>query len=388
MTSGFSETVPESGSTCFPGQKSAKALCGRTDWSVLFAFVKDPQRRHIGWVRIFAFSYPMLLLAIWTGVLVAGDWGVLETSARQFLAGGFSTAVGEITRIELARGAIRHRGLDIGYSYSVNGIGYLGTQYRYDERNGALDYGAITNAFPRGSRKTVYYDPANPSDSVLSPGLDGCDLLLALFAIPFNIVTFAVWVTVIHAKRGPSRLAPAGGVRIRQQSGETRVRLTGFSPWAAGFFGLAAAGAAAAMLVVCMGGFAPSLLLVSIALAVVAAAGVAASLWMAKRHGSGRHDLRIQEGSQTLVLPPAAGRKAPLLIPRGEIVAVSMHRRISHSPSGQHFSYVPALDRVGLNAQPQSLQLINWGWTEGKARVFGGWLSQQLGVRFDGLTCD
>ena len=59
-----------------------------------------------------------------------------------------------------------------------------------------------------------------------------------------------------------------------------------------------------------------------------------------------------------------------------------MHRRVSNSPSGQYFSYVPALDRVGSNAQPQSLNLVNWGWTERKARVFTGWLSQQLDVRF------
>lgn len=336
-------------------------------------------------MRIFAFPYPLLLLAIWTGVLVAGDCVVLQTSARQLLAGGFATTTGKITRSELARGAIRHRGLDIRYGYAVNGIDYLGSQYRYDERNGAVDYRAVTNAFPRGSRKMVYYNPANPADSVLSPGLDGCDLLLALFAIPFNIVTFAVWVTVIRAKRGLSRLGPAGGVRILQQSGETRVRLAEFSPWAAGCFGLAAAGTAAAMLVVSMRGFAPSLRLMSAALLVVVAAGVAASLWMARRHRSGRHDLRIQDGSQTLVLPPADGRTEPLLVPRGEIVAVSMHRRVSHSPSGQYFSYVPALDRAALNAQPQSLHLVNWGWTEGKARAFAGWLSQQLGVRFNGL---
>jgi hypothetical protein len=327
----------------------------------------------------------MLLLAIWTGVLGAGDYVVLETSARQFRAGGFATTVGEITRSELGRGAVRERGINIGYNYSVNNMGYLGSQYRYDERNGALDYRAITNAFPRGSKQTVFYNPANPVDSVLSPGLDGCDLLLALFAVPLNVVTCAVWVAAVRAnraKRRPGHLAPAGGVRILRQPGETRVRLTEFSPWAAGFFGLAAVGCAAAMLVVLTHGFAPSPGLVATAFLMVAAVGVAAYLWTAQRHRSGRHDLRIRDASQTLVLPPADGRKGPLLVPRGEIVAVSMHRRVSDSPSGQYFSYVPALDRAALNDQPQSLHLVNWGWTEGKARAFACWLSQQLGVRF------
>jgi hypothetical protein len=328
----------------------------------------------------------MLLLGIWTGVLVAGDCVVLETSARQIRALGFATTVGEITRSEVGHGAIRQRGVDIAYGYTVNGMGYMGSQFRYDERNGAFDFRAITNAFPHGSRKTVYYNPANPADAVLSPGLVGGDLLLALFAIPFNVVTFALWVAVIRAKFASRNLAPAGGVRILRQPGETRVRLAEFSPGAAGFFGVAAVGSAAAMLVVSTHGFAPSPGLVSAAFLAVAVAGVAASLWTAQRHRSGRHDLRIIGASQTLVLPPADGRKEPLLVPRDEIVAVSVHRRVSHNASGEYFSYVPALDRAALSAQTQSLHLVNWGWTEGKARAFAGWLSQQLGVRFNGLT--
>ena len=55
------------------------------------------------------------------------------------------------------------------------------------------------------------------------------------------------------------------------------------------------------------------------------------------------------------------------------------------SPSGQHVSYVPAVDRAPQNAQPCTLDLVNWGWTEAKARSFANWLSQKLGVRFKGM---
>jgi hypothetical protein len=324
----------------------------------------------------------MLLLGVWTGVLVAGDCVVLETSARQVRASGFATTTGKITRSASGRGPIRQRGIDIGYNYTVKGIDYLGSQYRYDERNGAFDYRAVTNSFRPGSRQTVYYNPANPADSVLSPGLVGGDLLLALFAVPFNVVTFALWVAVIRAKFSKGRRAPAGGVMIFQQMGETRARLTEFSPGAAGFIGLAIAGSAAAMLVVTTQGFAPSPGLVSAVFLAVTAASVAAYSWMARRQRSGLYDLRIHDTAQTLVLPLADGRKEPLIIPRSEIVAISMHRRVSRNASGQHFSYVPAVERAALNAQPQSLNLVNWGWNEGKARAFAGWLSQQLGVEF------
>jgi hypothetical protein len=334
---------------------------------------------------MFAFPYPLLLLAIWTGWLVTGDYVVLETSLRQVLADGYDTTVGEIMRSELGEGALRHRGLDIGYSYTVNGVDYTGLRYRYDDRNGAFDYKAVTKTAPPGSSQTVYYNPANPADSVLSPGLKGCDLLLALFAIPLNVVTFMVWIAALRSRRDRNHLAPAGGVQIFQHEGEMRVRLANFSPLAAGLFGLATTAFAAAIPIVFIVGFEPSLHLMSAILMLVAAAGLVAFLWTAQRQISGRYDLRIQEASQSLLLPPAGGRKEPLRVPRREIVAVSMHRRVSHSPSGQHFSYVPALDCAAPNAEPQFLHLVNWGWTEGKASAFGGWFSQQLGVPFKGM---
>jgi hypothetical protein len=334
---------------------------------------------------MWTFSYPLLLLGIWTGLLVTGDYAVLETSARQVRAGGFDATRGEIMRSELGQGEVRRRGVDVGYSYTVNGMDYTGLRYRYDDRNGAFDYKAVIRAFPPGSTQTVYYNPADPADAVLSPGLNGCDLLLALFAIPLNVVTFMVWIAAIRARHDRHRPAPAGGVRILQYEGETRVRLAEFSPLAAGFFGLAAAAFAAVIPIVFAAGFAPSLRLMSAVLILVAAAGLAVFLWTAQRHHSGCHDLRIYEASQTLLLPPAGGRKEPLRVPRGEIVAVSMHRRVSHGPSGQHFSYVPGLDCASPTAEPQFLDLVNWGWTEGKASAFADWFSQQLGVPFKGV---
>jgi hypothetical protein len=335
-------------------------------------------------MRKFAFPYPLLLLAIWTGMLLAGDYVVLDTSVRQVLATRFDTTMGQMIKSDMGHGRLSRRGVQIGYSYTVNGMDYTGLRYRYDDRNGAFDYSAVTNALPRGSRQRVYYDPDSPADSVLVPGLHGCDLLLALFALPLNIVTSAIWISAIRCRRDGGRLEAAGGVRILQHQGETRVRLVEFSPLAAGFFGLAAAAFGAAMLVVFATGFRPSLALMSGAWILVAAAGAASFLWTAQRQYFGRCDLRSHKASQTLLVPPAGGRKELLLVPWREIVAVAMHRRVSNSPSGQYFSYVPALDRAAAGSETQSLELVNWGWQEGKARAFAGWLSQELGVPFKG----
>ncbi len=276
------------------------------------------------------------------------------------------------------------RGLHIGYKYTVKGRDYIGRRYRYDENHISFDYRAVAESMPPASRHRVYYNPANPADAVLSAGLDGGALLQVLFGIPLNVLTFAIWIGVFRAGRDPGRLAPAGGVRILQQASETRARLAEFSPWAAGFFGLAVAAFAAVMLAVFAAGFAPSLSLMSSVLVLAAATAVAAFVWTAQRHRSGRHDLRIDEAAQTLILPPADGRTEPLTVPLREMVAVGLHRRVSHSPSGRFTSYVPALERSQANGEPQQLLLVNWGWTEGKARAFSAWLSQQLGIPFKG----
>src|SRR5208337_3194980 len=102
---------------------------------------------------------------------------------------------------------------------------------------------------------------------------------LALFAVPLNIVTFMIWIAALRARRDRKRPAPAGGVRIFQHEGETRVRLAEFSPLAAGFLGLAAAAFAAVIPIVFAAGFAPSLRLMSAVLILVAAAGMGVFLW-------------------------------------------------------------------------------------------------------------
>lgn len=334
---------------------------------------------------MFAFPYPLLMLAIWSGAVFVGDYVVLETSVRQIMAGGYARTTGEIVRSQLGEGAISRRGFDMEYAYTVRGAEYVGRRYRYDERNGAFDYKAITGKFPSGSRRTVYYNPSDPSDSVLSSGLNGGELLLALFAIPLNVMTVAPWISAFRSSRDRRRPPLAGGARIFRNESETRVRLTEYSALAAGFFGLAAAAAAASILVVFVTGFAPSLRLMSTVLMMVCGAGVAFFLWTALRHYSGCYDLCIHGTSQTVLLPPTGGRKEPLLAPRGEMMAVSMRRRVSRSPSGEYFSYVPALERAAQNARPESMELVNWGWTEEKARALAAWLSQELGIPFKGM---
>jgi len=329
--------------------------------------------------------YPLLLLVCWTGLIVAGTYVLLETTARQYLALNFSTTQGRIVRSEVGRGAMSRRGIEIEYNYTVDGVDYTGHRYRYDDHNVTLEWDATVEDHPRWSFRTVFYNPQNPADALLEPGIDGCDLLCLLFALPLNVLTCALWSAMITRLREKSRIRPAGGVPILKQPGEIRVSLAETPAFAAGFYGSAAVAFIAAFPVVIAGGFEPAPRLMKAVWAVVLAAGGALFVWRALRNGSGIYDLCIDQASQTVTLPQTAGRRKPLTLARCEISGVSVQRRVSRSPSGTHFSYLPALSCGGLDAESQSVKLITLGWSREKAQAFSQWLSQELGVEFKGV---
>jgi hypothetical protein len=328
--------------------------------------------------------YPLLLLVFWTGLVVAADYVVIDTSVRQALSVNFPYTTGKMVRSEMGVGAMSHRGVEIGYNYKVNGIEYTGRQYRYDDRNEAWEYSTAIDAFPRWSARKVYYNPKAPADSLLDPGLDGCDLLQVLFAMPLNIVTLLLWVAVEWSfKKLPK---PAGGVRILKRPGEIRAQLPSFSPVAAALGALAIASFFAAFPVVSMSGFAPTMRTMTAIWTAVFAVTAAAFAITVKRNSSGNYDLRIDEKSRAVTLPERSGIRVTLA--REEIIGICVERRATKNPSGYHFSYLPAIDHAGRDADVAKIKLVRWGWTEAKARAFAQWLSDQLGVEFKGIQSD
>jgi hypothetical protein len=335
-----------------------------------------------------AMFYPLLLLVFWTSLMLTADYVVIETSVRQALSVNFASTTGKMVQSEIGKGPMSHRGVEIGYNYSVNGIDYTGHHYRYDDRNAAWEYSAAVDAFPRWSERKVYYSPNDPADSVLDPGLDGCDLLLLLFATPLNVVTLALWVAVVQSRREKKRSEPAGGVCILKKAGEIRAQLAAFSPAAAALAALGVGSFLFSFPVVSIGGFAPAMTVMLVVWVLVLTGTVTAFAWTLKRNRSGNYDLRIDEVSKVLTLPQIGGRTTPLTLARNEILAVSLQRRTTKTPSGDYFSYLPAIDRAGDESGSPTIKLVTWGWTEAKARAFGQWLSEQLGVEFKGIQGD
>jgi len=329
--------------------------------------------------------YPLLLLTCWTGLIVAGTFALIETTVRQHLALRFSTTRCRIVQSQLGRSEMSRRGIEIEYNYTVNGVDYTGHRYRYDDHNATLEWGATVVEHPRWSFQTVYYNPKNPADAVLEPGIDGCDLLLLLFALPLNVLTSTLWSAIVARMREKFRVRPAGGLRILREPGETRVSLAETPAIAAGCYGSAATAFIAAFPVVIACGFEPTLPAMEWVWGIVLAVGMAVALWRTARNRTGIYDLRIDQTAQTVTLPQTAGRRKPLTLSHREISGVSMQRRQNKGPSGTRFTYLPALRRVESGMESQPIRLITLGWSEEKAQAFSQWLSQELGVEFKGV---
>lgn len=90
----------------------------------------------------------------------------------------------------------------IEYDYTVAGRHYRGSRYRYGTigHPSHQEMERIVRQHPQGSMTKVYYDPANPADSLLKPGLDGSDFLLLLFLAPMNVLV-AAWALIWWTSR-------------------------------------------------------------------------------------------------------------------------------------------------------------------------------------------
>src|SRR5215469_1252877 len=83
----------------------------------------------------------------------------------------------------------------ISYHYLVNSVEYIGNRYRYDGHpSDAQSAYAIVTTHPPGSAVVVFYNPNEPGDALLSPGVDVPNMSLFLFVAAMAL--FATWAAL------------------------------------------------------------------------------------------------------------------------------------------------------------------------------------------------
>jgi hypothetical protein len=317
----------------------------------------------------------------WSAMTLLFDGFVVVPAVRQVMALRFPSTEGvilsgEVTHHDDSDGTTY--GVAIHYSYSVGNCAYEGHRYRYDKStssDSAWANAAVAER-PPGTKVRVYYNPSDPDDSVLAPGLLGSDLFMMAFMTPFNAVMLGFgWAGWGRMRR---RWFPpvAGGVRILEGARETRVRLTTFSPLIV-FVGTVALLAFVSIFIVCFltgSGFHPPLRTMVVTWGIILGGGLGTAGWQWWRSLTGRYDLIYDEVGGALELPLTHGRKARRRVSLDAIrdVWVKTVRKPSSGDEESAPAYAPTLTIHG--SEPAEERLVEW-YDQEKAQAFVTWLN-------------
>jgi uncharacterized protein DUF3592 len=306
----------------------------------------------------------------------------------QYQAQSFPKTLGKVlsARIESHRGSkggVSYHAA-FSYRYEVNGRSYEGGRYRYD--GFPDDYDSVRGIVadnPAGSGMAVYYNPDDPADAVLSPGVVSLDVTLPFLFSPFFYIFLYLSLNTWRVIKWPGREQPvAGGVKIMTEMMKTRVRLPRYLPGnvcviTAGVLTFSAG-------IVIQFHYADSTVTAGFfAVPLIIAASAAAYFWQYWRLASGRQDLVIDEGARTVELPPAFDESGRQPLPFSEIKAVTLEE-VSHKvKGGVIYTYAPTLElRDGSSKQLTDIGsvLSTSSANQNRAESFAAWLREKLEV--------
>src|SRR4051812_37803296 len=153
----------------------------------------------------------------WTCGTSPFDIHVYSTFPSQLHALSYPTAAAHITASTLrttqrSKGGATYEPI-LSYSFEINSVTYTSAKLRADQSWSKPDAEKFVAAHPPNSDTTVYYDPENPSDCLLQPGLNADDFMQLIFATPINAgwlgAFFILLATVANAGPfAPHRLPP------------------------------------------------------------------------------------------------------------------------------------------------------------------------------------
>src|SRR5579883_1524537 len=122
---------------------------------------------------------------VWTAMVLAADKSFLLPMIYQIKAIGYPSTEGTMVSSQVKEeegedGPVH--GVSVAYNYTVDGKAYTGQRYRYVDRmsSGSRWANNMVQNHPPGGKVLVYYDPQQPNNSLLAPGLQGSDLYLQL----------------------------------------------------------------------------------------------------------------------------------------------------------------------------------------------------------------
>jgi hypothetical protein len=330
-------------------------------------------------------AFLVIFTLFWSGMVLLFDGSMGHGIYKQLESAHYPSVAGTITHSEVnshrgSKGGISYSA-DIQFTYEVEGQKFNGDKIRYGMSSSSyMSASAIVGVHPVGSAAPVFYNPTNPQESLLLPGVKGSDFMFLLFLTPFNMVMFGFWIWIGGWMREHWFKPVAGGVKIITDGMVTRIRLPQFP--AAGW-GLAATGGLGFISIFIVGfstNMEPSTPAALSVIAAVYGVGLGVYLWQRQKINSGIDDLLVNDASRTLELPLTFGRKARISANVVDIAGLYVET-IEHrsSKGGISYTYAPTLRLRG--AEPSGQKIADWS-DKLKADEFTGWLRDKLGASF------
>ena len=322
-----------------------------------------------------AFCFLLLFIMAWSsGVLIAdADFGNGVYRAIQSL--DFVPVEGKVLRCEMKKTPSDEGyswAVDIDYTYLVDNQRFIGNRLRVGptlpSRHGVEEF---VEEHPVDSAITVYYDPANPENAVLTQGLHNSGVFLFLFLWPFNLVMLLLWgAFAVFFLSTRSRLRIVYGARIIETTDEIRIRLPPSGPVAAALVAAFVVAVFAVFPAFCCGGvLVPMKYVVVVAFILEMAFVVAVYARVAVRNASGSANLVIDKKRQTLTLPLTLDRKQKVEIPIADFRSVEIVEEVKKTSEESSTIYVPIARWVNAKGDQMEGKLMLMEWhAEGYAQ--------------------
>ncbi|USO00160.1 MAG: DUF3592 domain-containing protein [Phycisphaeraceae bacterium] len=320
----------------------------------------------------------------WSSIVCVFIVFMVGSAMKQVHAESYPTVEGQVTAARIDESSDGEGGTTyqpaITYTYRVAGTPFENDRVRYGQVGSSdrRDSKKVLDRFPVGATVDVYFNPDNPADSVLTPGVQGVDLFSLLFLTPFILVAVGLWTGIGYSVKERIRPPSAGGVRLLRREGRIHIRPGGFPP-------IAAAGVAAlatsfvSIFIVGFGfGFNASMAVLGVTWAVVLAASACAYITTARRLGSGARDIVIDEAAGTIRLPATEGRAEPLTIAFDDLRDLEIRERIRKGDDGEATEYRPTVVHVSRETGRQRREAMVSFTRARRAADLADWIAPWL----------
>jgi hypothetical protein len=326
----------------------------------------------------------ILITIIWSSLALFLDGMTGRNLAKQYESNHFLTAPGRITQSEVHRyvtrkGHVRYTP-KIAYSYQIGDKSFYDSRVRFvnSMSHSFEEANDIVIKYPLNADVTVYYNPNDHEEALLSPGIDDADFLMGFLLTPLNAAMLGFWIMIGDLWRERTFRPVAGGMKVTVEKGCTRVRLPQLWPI---FYGLVTAGVLGLVFFFALlysTSAHPTITHVVTSCIIVYGGGLVAYIWQWQTLRTGIDDLIIHEFQKTLELPLTYGRKERITVNISDVEIVWVEKRIHTSSKGNvSYTYAPTLRMP--KKQPSFQKLADWS-DKLKADDFAAWLGKKINV--------